>query len=292
MPKCVFCALLYMYITINTDDRILVTRARCNYRTIALDFRAQTIILNDVIFVWTPCFPMYRKHPIIVVGSKQGIGSETRVNSYKKTEEPESLAAMEDSVCQVARGGSDVTLDGVILSAEGCRARLDDDLQLCTQELRDVRGSAAATVQPGPTRHLMGQVQGLWERVGVHQNLIDALAKEKTHARDQCDQMAAAQTNAKREIVQLRSHNEQLQKENETLRQELLAARATPHPAGPPSVSSESSTHSGLAEQERIKKLIVDANQNRGQREALLKENEKLKNANTEWRTEERRQKL
>ncbi len=153
-----------------------------------------------------------------------------------------------------------MTLNGVIQYVEGCRARLDDDLRLCTQELRDVRGSAAATGPPGLTRHLMGQVQGLWERVGVRQNRIDALAKEQTHARDQCDQMAAAQTNAQKEIGQLRAHNEQLQKENESLCQEVLAARATLRPAGPPSVSSESSTHSGLADQERIRQLIADAN--------------------------------
>ncbi len=62
----------------------------------------------------------------------------------------------------------------------------------------------------------MGQVQSLWERVGVRQNRIDALAKEKAHARDQCDQMAAAQTNAQKEIGQLRAHNEQLQRQNES----------------------------------------------------------------------------
>ncbi len=112
----------------------------------------------------------------------------------------------------------------------------------------------------------MGQVQGLWERLGVRQNRIDALVKEKMQARDQCDWMAAAQTDAQKEIGQLRAHNEQLQKENESLRQELLAARATTRPTGPPCVSSESSTHSGLADQERIRQLTADANWIRGER--------------------------
>ncbi len=126
----------------------------------------------------------------------------------------------------------------------------------------------------------------------MHQNRIDALIKEKTHARDQCDQMAAAQTNAQKEIGQLQAHNEQLQKENESLRKELLAVRATPRLAGPPSVSSESSTHSRLADQERIRQLTADANRIRGEREALRKDNEKLKAANAEWRADARREKL
>ncbi len=45
-----------------------------------------------------------------------------------KTEEPESLAAIEASVRQVARGALDLTIDGVIQYVEGCRARLNDDL--------------------------------------------------------------------------------------------------------------------------------------------------------------------
>ncbi len=138
----------------------------------------------------------------------------------------------------------------------------------------------------------MGQVQGLWERVDVRQNQINALTREKTHARDQCDQMPAAQTTAQKDIGQLRAHNEQLQKEIERLYQELLAAKATPRPAGPPSVSSETSSHSGMAEQERIRQLTADANRIRGEREALRRDNAKLKAANEEWRTEARREKL
>ncbi len=42
---------------------------------------------------------------------------------------------MEVSVCQVARGASDLTIDGVIQYVENCRARLNDDLRSCTQEL-------------------------------------------------------------------------------------------------------------------------------------------------------------
>ncbi len=123
----------------------------------------------------------------------------------------------------------------------------------------------------------MGQVQDLWERVGVRQNQIDALAKEKTHARDQCDQMAAAQTNVQKEIGQLRAENERLKKENESLHQDLLAARATSQPVGPPSVSSESSTHSRLADQEQIRQLTATVNRIRGEREALRRDNTKYK---------------
>ncbi len=185
-----------------------------------------------------------------------------------------------------------MTIDGLIQYVEDCRARLNDDLRLCTRELRDARGSAAATGPPGPTRHMKGQVQGLWERVDVRQNQINALAKEKTHARKQCDQMAAAQTNAQKDIGQLCAHNEQLQKENECLRQELLAARATPRPAGPPSVSSESRTHSGLSDQKRIRQLTATVDRIRGEREALRKDNTKLKVANEKWRMEASREKL
>ncbi len=185
-----------------------------------------------------------------------------------------------------------MTIHGVIRYVEGCRACLDDDQRLCAQELHDARGSAAATGPPGSTRRLMGQVQGLWERVGVHQNQIDALAKEKTHARDQCDRMAAAQTTAQKEIRQLRAHNERLQKEIESLRWDLLAARATPQPVGLPSVSSESSAHSGLADQEQIKQLTVTVDRIRGEREALRKDNAKLKTANEQWRMEANREKL
>ena len=209
-----------------------------------------------------------------------------------KTKEPESLADMEASVRQVARGASDTTLDGVIQYMEGFRARLNEDLRSCAQELREVRGSAAATGPPGPTRHLMGQVQGLSERVDVRQNQIDALTREKTHTRDQCDQMATAQTTAQRDIGQLRAQNEQLKQENERLRQELLAAKATPRPAGPPSVSSKTSSHSGMVEQERIRQLTADANRIRGEREALRRDNAKLKAANEEWRKDAKREKL
>ena len=138
----------------------------------------------------------------------------------------------------------------------------------------------------------MGQVQSVWDCASVRQNRIDALIQEKEPARGQCDQMATAQTNAQREIRQLRASNDQLQKDNSKLRQELLVARATPRPSQPPSVSSGSSTHSGLTDQEQIKQLRADNNWIRGEREALRKDNEKLKAANTEWRAEACREKL
>ena len=232
------------------------------------------------------------RQPVFPSGTATVQWTAPGAQPHWKTKEPESLEAMEASVCQVAGGASDVTIEGMIQYVESFRARMNDDLRLCTQELRDVRGSAAAAGPPGPIRYLMGQVQGLWERLGVRQNRINALVKEKTQARDQCNQMAATQSNVQKEIGQLRAHNEQLQKENKSLCQELLAARATPQPTGPPSVSSESSTHSGLADQERIRQLTADANRIRGEREALRKDNEKLKAANAEWRTEARREKL
>ncbi len=99
-------------------------------------------------------------------------------------------------------------------------------------------------------------------------------------------------TTAQQEIGQLRAHNEQLQKENERLRQELLAAKATLRTAGPPSISSESSNQSRLTDQDRIRQLTATADQIRGEREALRKDNVKLKAANEEWRTEAHREKL
>ncbi len=69
--------------------------------------------------------------------------------SHWKTEEPESLAAMESSVRQVARGFSDLTLEGVIQYVESCRARLNEDLRWCTQELRDACGSSAIPAHQG-----------------------------------------------------------------------------------------------------------------------------------------------
>ena len=185
-----------------------------------------------------------------------------------------------------------MTFDSVVQYVESFRARFNEDLRSCTQELREARGLAAATGPPGPTRHLMGQVQGLWERADVRQNQINALTREKAHAREQCDQMATAQTTAQKDIRQLRAHNEQLKQENERLRQEVLAARATPRPTGPPSVSSKTSSHSGMADQERIRQLTADANRIRGEREALRKDNVKLRAANEKWRKDANREKL
>ncbi len=104
--------------------------------------------------------------------------------------------------------------------------------------------------------------------------------------------MATAQTIAQMEISQLRAQNAQLQKENESLCRDLLAARVTPQPVGPPSVSSESSAHSGLADQERIRQLNTTVERIRGEREALRRDNAKLKTAKERWRIEANREKL
>ncbi len=209
-----------------------------------------------------------------------------------RDEDPESLEDIEGSIHQVAGGATDVATENLIWFVAGIRARLDEGLQCCERELQDARTSASRFGPPGPVQHLMGQVQHVWNRAGVRQNRINALVKEKEQARSQCDQMATAQTTAQQEIGQLRAHNKQLQRENERLRQELLAAKATPHPAGPPSISSESSSQSGLTNQDRIRQLTATADRIRGEREALRKDNVKLKAANEEWRTEVRREKL
>ena len=126
----------------------------------------------------------------------------------------------------------------------------------------------------------------------MRQNRIKVLVEEKEQVRSQCDRMATAQTTVQQEIGQLRAQNEQLQKENESLRRDLLAAKATPQPVGPPSVSSESSNQSGLTDQERIKQLTATADQIRGEREAFRRDNTKLRVANEKWRTEASREKL
>ncbi len=137
----------------------------------------------------------------------------------------------------------------------------------------------------------MGQVQSVWDHASVRRNRIEALVKEKGQAGDQCNEMATAQTNAQSEIGQLRASKEQLQKNNDCLRQELLVARATPRPSQPSSVSSGSSTHSGLTNQAQIKQLTADNNRIRGEREVLRNDNEKLRTANAEWKASARREK-
>ena len=139
---------------------------------------------------------------------------------------------------------------------------------------------------PGPVQQLMGKVQHVWNHAGMKQSRIHALEGEKDQAREQCDKMATAQTVAQQEIGQLRASNEQLQRENEHLRQELLAAKATPRPTGPPSVSSESRNPSGLTDQEQIRHLTATVTRIRGEREAVRRENEKYKAANEKWRTD------
>ncbi len=209
-----------------------------------------------------------------------------------RDEEPKSLGDIEESVRQVAGGGADVATGNLIQFMAGMRAQLDEGLQYCERELQNARMSASRFGPPGPVQHLMGQVQNVWNRAGVRQNRINVLVEEKEQAKDQCDRMASAQTNAQKEISQLRAQNAQLQKENESLRRDLLAARATPQPLGPPSVSSESSAHSGLVDQERIRQLNATVEQIRGEREALRKDNAKLKTAHEQWRMEANREKL
>ncbi len=89
-----------------------------------------------------------------------------------KAKEPESVADMEASARQVARGASDTTWDHAIQHMERFGNRFSEDLKLCMQEMREARNSAATTGPPGPTRHLMGQVQGLWERAEHQESSI------------------------------------------------------------------------------------------------------------------------
>ncbi len=138
----------------------------------------------------------------------------------------------------------------------------------------------------------MGQIKGLWERDGVRQHRIDALVKEKEQVRVQCDQMATVQTDVQREIGQLKAANDQLQKDNDRLRQELLDGRATPHPSRPSFSSSVSSVHSGLTDRDHAIRLDQDNNRLRGEREALQQDNEKLKSTITELRKDAQRKKI
>ncbi len=209
-----------------------------------------------------------------------------------REEELKSLGDTEDSVRQVASGATDVATDNLIQFMTGVHAQLNESLQYCERELRNARASTSRFGPPGPVQQLMGQVQNVWNRAGVRQNRINALVVEKEQAQDQCDKIATAQTTAEQEIGQLRACNEQLQKENERLRQELLAAKATPRPAGPPFVSSESSNPSGLTDREQIRQLTATANRIRGEREALRRENAKLRTANEKWKIEAKREKL
>ncbi len=209
-----------------------------------------------------------------------------------REEEPKSLGDIEESVRQVAGGATDVATENLIQFMTGVQARLNDSLQYCERELRNARASASRFGPPGPVQQLMGQVQNVWNRAGVRQNRINALAVEKEQAQDQCDKMATAQTSAQKEISQLRAQNVQLQEEIASLRQDLLAARATPQPVGPPSVSSASSEHARLANPEQINMLNATLKRIRGERETLRRENAKLRTANEQWRTESAKEKL
>ena len=142
------------------------------------------------------------------------------------------MAEIEESARQVAGGVADVATGSLIQFMAGIRAQLDDGLQYCERELQAARTSASRFGPPGPVQHLMGQVQSVWDQAGVRQNRIDALVEEKQQERGQCDRMVTAQTNAQKKIGQLRAQNERLQKENESLHQDLLAARANPTNGG------------------------------------------------------------
>ena len=196
------------------------------------------------------------------------------------------MGDIEESARQVAGGATEVATDHLIRFMAGVQAQLDESMQSCLRELRDARSSASRFGPSGPVQQLMGQVQHVWNHAGMKQNRIHALEDEKDQVKEQCDKMATAQTTAQQEIGQLRARNEQLQRENEHLRQELLAAKATPRPAGPPSVSSKSSNPPGLTEQEQIRQLTATATRIRGEREALRRENEKFKAASEKWRTD------
>ncbi len=209
-----------------------------------------------------------------------------------REEEPKSLEAMEESVRQVAGGATDVAADNLLRFMTGVRAWMDESLRYCEGELRNARTSASRFGPPGPVQQLMGQVQNVWNRAGVRQNRINALVEEKDQAQEQCDKMATTQTSAQKEISQLRAQNAQLQEQIASLRQDLLAARTTPQPVGPPSVSSASSEHARLTDQEQIRQLTATANRIRGEREALQRENAKLRTANEQWRIEADREKL
>ncbi len=125
-----------------------------------------------------------------------------------RDEEPESLGDIEESVRQVAGGATDVATGSLIQFMAGIRAQLDQGLQYCERELQNTRTSASRFGPPGPVQRLMGQVQTVWNRAGMRQNRINALVEEKEQARGQCDRMATAQTNAQKEIGQLRAQNE------------------------------------------------------------------------------------
>ncbi len=86
------------------------------------------------------------------------------------------------------------------------------------------------------------------------------------------------QPDGKREIGQLKATSDQLQKDNDWLRQELLAARATPGPSKPSSSSSGSIARSGLTDREQALRLEADNNWIRNERKALREENARLEN--------------
>ncbi len=154
-----------------------------------------------------------------------------------REEEPRSLGDIEESVRQVAGGATEVATENLIRFVTGVQTQFNESMQSCMKELRDAHSAVSRFGPPGPVHQLMGKIQHVWTHSGIKQNRIDVLEGEKDKIKEQCDKMATTQTTAQREIGQLRAQNEQLQIDNERLHQELLAAKATPCSAGPPSVS-------------------------------------------------------
>ncbi len=105
---------------------------------------------------------------------------------------------------------------------------------------------------------------------------MEALTDEKNQVKVQCDQMAEAQTGSQTEIRQLKVANERLQQENDQLRQELLAARATPRPLNLPPASLTSSTTSGPFAREEVDWLDRDGKRLWKERKVLQDRNKEL----------------
>ncbi len=105
---------------------------------------------------------------------------------------------------------------------------------------------------------------------------MEALTDEKNQVKVQCDQMAEAQTGSQTEIRQLKVANERLQQENDQLRQELLAARATPRPLNLAPASLTPSTTSGPFAREEVDRLDRDGKRLWKERKVLQDRNKEL----------------
>ncbi len=83
--------------------------------------------------------------------------------------------------------------------------------------------------------------------------------------------MAAAQTSSQIEIGRLKATNDELQQENDRLRQELLAAKVTLRSTEPRSTPSVSSTHSGPTDKEEADRPDRGCWRIRGEMDAMKK---------------------